>query len=255
MAEKKKQSAWKTLLAVGGLTWGAYGIYKYATRASNPNPPPIIVTGDGELITAESDKIKSFADYHRQVYGGDGTRTPTELEIKSLGMLASAMQSEEDDWHFHDPPSYRTAITQFYKSHLGIDVILPILAGFIAVGGMVTWDRYYRPEPPPVECPACAAYLANPEAAVAHVTNAHTMNTDPAAMAEAEQQWAQQPYWTMTATGAIGGAYNAAYQPVSSWSLGAMTRNVQGMVYSLSMGIGTVGTLAALQQTLVYCLI
>src|SRR5574343_929595 len=170
---EKQQPIWKTLFAIGGITMGAYGLYKYATKVPPgtlppDTEPPIVVTGDGELVQAEADKIKAMAHYHRQVYGDEGTRTPTDLEIKSLGMLASAMQAEEDDWHFHDPPSYRAAITQFYKDHLKIDVVLPVLAGFIAVGGMVVWDRYFRPVPSNVTCPACQVGLSTPEVAMAH---------------------------------------------------------------------------------------
>jgi hypothetical protein len=42
---------------------------------------------------------------------------------------------------------------------------------------------------------------------------------------------------------------------MNSWSFEALTRNVQGMAYSWAMGIGSIGTLTALQQTLVYCLV
>ncbi len=210
--------------------------------------------GDDPLVVAMKDKIDAMTLYHTQIYGEDGTRQPTASELQTLGMMAEAMQSEEDHWEWVDRTRYREAMAHYYQD-IGLFVILPLVTGFISVGGMIVYDRYRRGggKRPPTSCPGCGVSLPNEDAAVAHVVNIHTVNPD--AVSEAAETWTQQPYWVVTATGAIGGAYSAAYDPISSWDFDSLSKNVQGMMYAFAMGIGTSGTLVALQQTLVYCLI
>jgi hypothetical protein len=210
--------------------------------------------GDTALTVAMMDKINAMTAYHAQIYGADGTRQPDATELQTLGMMAESMQAEEEEHHWHSKTVYRDSLAHFYQD-IGLFIVLPIVTGFIAVAGMVAYDRWKRPPStrPPTSCPGCGAELPDEEVAVAHVENAHTVNPEAAQVAAAT--WSQQPYWVVTTTGAIGGAYNAAYQPMNSWSFNSLTQNVQGMMYAFAMGIGTSGTLAALQQTLIYCLI
>ncbi len=251
----RRKIPWGTMLAFAGLAWGSIALYRKVTAIPPVNPP--ILVGDQPLIKAESEKISSMAQYHRQVYGTDDYRNPTQVEMDSLSMMANSMNNEEGNWPFDNKPLYRETMMYAFQNILGISVILPIVAGYMVLGGMVVWDRYARPvrASTPVQCPKCAATLADPDVAMAHVENSHTVTADAGAIAAASQIWSNQPYWTVTTTGVMGGAYDQAHRPMEGWSFDALSQNVRGMAYSWAMGIGTAGTLQALSTTLVYCLV
>ncbi len=250
----KKEPLWKSIFVWGGF---AVGTVLMAKRiASTANPPPV-VPSDQPLIKAETDKIRAMASFHRDIYGGDGMVTPNEPQLDSLNLFADMMRKEEDDWPFVSQPEYRKGITQAYHNELGIDVILPMITGYIASSGMVLYDRAVRPDmaQTPLACPKCGMTLANPGIAMAHVVDDHQVTTDAGAIAEAATIWSAQPTWALTTTGVMGGTYDLVRSPMTGWSLDSLAGSVQGMAYSLAMGIGTVGTLQALSTTLVYCLV
>jgi hypothetical protein len=251
---KRKKVPWGSIATWGGF---AIGTVLMARRIYGTARPPIIPPTDQPLIKAEGDKIKSMASFHRDIYGGDGRVTPNEPQMDSLNMFSEMMRKEEDDWPFVSQPEYREGITQFYHNEIGIDVTLPMITGYIASSGMVVYDRLVRPDmaQTPMTCPKCGVTLANPGIAMAHVVNDHQVTQDSGAIAEAATIWSAQPTWALTTTGVMGGTYDLVRSPMTGWSLDSLAFSVQGMAYSLAMGIGTVGTLQALSTTLVYCLV
>jgi hypothetical protein len=249
----KKKAPWEQIFVWGGFAIGTVLMAKNISRTANP---PVVAT-DKPLIKAESDKIKAMASFHRDIYGGDGRVMPNEPQLDSLSMFSEMMRKEEDDWPFSSKPEYRAGITDFYRSELGIDVILPQITGYMASSGMVIYDRLARPDmvQTPLTCPKCGTVLGSPSIAMAHVVDDHQLTTDAGAKAEAAAIWSAQPGWTLTTTGVMGGTYDLIRTPMEGWSINDLAFNVQGMAYSLAMGIGTVGTLQALSTTLVYCLV
>ncbi len=236
------------LMGIGGYVW-----YKSTNPGGGGGNP---TEETDKLIVAMNRKIDAMTLYHTQIYGEDGLRVPSEAELNSLGMMAEAMRTEEEGLVTIEKTRYRDALAHTFQD-LGLFVILPIVAGFISIGGMIYWDRHKRPpsQRPPTDCPKCGASLPDADAAMAHVENSHEATTDESAIAAAASLWSNQPYWTVTTTGVMGQTWQNAYQPMTSWSLSSLSANLQGMMYSYAMGIGTVGTLQGLSTTLIYCLI
>ncbi len=249
---KNDKSNWLPLLAGLGLLGGGVYLWSRGGLSGDQGTDEY----DLRLIELEKQKIAAFATMHERIYGADGNRIPEPDELTTLGVYAEAMKDEEEARKIRDQDRYVISITEFLKT-LGAYVILPLVVGSIVVGGMVLYDRYKRPpsQRPPTDCPKCGVTLANPDVAMAHVVNDHEATTDAGAKAAAAELWAYQPYWTLSTTSIMGGAYQFAYQPVTSWSPAALAQNLQGMMYSYAMGIGTIGSLQALSTTLVYCMI
>ena len=181
-------------------------------------------------------------------------RTPTEAESSLLTSLAESIRVEELQLTILDQTDYRDSLAHMYQD-LGLFVVIPVVVGFMAAGAFVRWYLRSKGPPKPPQCPKDGYTVSTPELLQAHVEEDHSITTDPATLAAASAEWNTQPFWVASSVGVIGQTYSTVYNPMLSWNMDALKRNVGGMSYAYGAEMGTMGTLSALSRVLMYCLI